>query len=1020
MLAASGSAADMTMVVDTALAEVPINKMPLVDDGDFKSIEGAVAYNADALALRWHFVTTAGAYTVTSVTPTDTAGDYDWLDHGDSGVYTIEIPASAGASINNDTEGVGWFTGVATGILPWAGPTIQFSPANVVNSTVNGSDLLDVSTVQVEGTDATDYIEGRTLATANYFDPAADTVATVTAVTDPVLVSDGTGANQIDTSSGGIAHVVLTDTATNLTNAPTSGDFTATMKTSLETAGGNSLATYDPPTRTEATADKAEILATTKQYNNYLHVGSGQTYSTIAAAESPAAAGDLIVVHPGTYSVTAVGKVGVTYWLDYGAILQPADSEADLFGSNAGYAVLGYGRVTMADSGALINLNAASADVRIELDTLVLDSTAGGITQAGAGSQVTLKARRITSTQSGHSIIESSDERCFLEADFIQTAEPLAASITAGGLVDIKCRYVKSTAANFLSATGACVVRFSGVYESTHASSNGINAASGNMIVLDHGSVNTTSGRPHMTIASGGIIQAAPDFGYDAARVTNSGTFVRNAEYPLASADSGATAVARTGADSDTLETLSDEIAGISAGTSPSLLQTTTITGLASQTVFNLTAGSADNDAYNDQLAVIVDAVTAEQKASIAISDYVGATKTVTLSGTPIFNIADGDTIHIIAAPPATVSGTVDANLVQMGGNTQSATDLKDFADAGYDPALNFIEGITAGGMARFITVDTGTTSASAIEGSVVQESKDLFLDGAPDAETVVQNGMTAQGYTAANSAALADLLDGGRLDLIIDSRSSQVSVDDIPTTAEFDARTLAAASYALASTQTTQGTILAKLDASFASSGVFSTGALVNSPVGEGGGLDAAGVRAAVGLASANLDTQLGTKASQTSVDAVKERTDNLPDDPAGVADVTINPVVDVEVVGGGPVEHEQAADINKRRLSRRQAGNLEMNRPWSQGANDTQWHSLDCGPILAGGKFLDGIAAPTVTGGDSKVSVGAYAVLGTEAKVRIATTADAPVGTTATIQLVLTPSVGAQVTIDCEFEVK
>jgi hypothetical protein len=45
-------------------------------------------------------------------------------------------------------------------------------------------------------------------------------------------------------------------------------------------------------------------------------------------------------------------------------------------------------------------------------------------------------------------------------------------------------------------------------------------------------------------------------------------------------------------------------------------------------------------------------------------------------------------------------------------------------------------------------------------------------------------------------------------------------------------------------------------------------------------GGLDAAGVRSAVGLASANLDTQLG--AIDTVVDAVKVKTDNLPSDPA------------------------------------------------------------------------------------------------------------------------------------------
>lgn len=129
---------DIWYDVDTALAEVPVNIMPLVDDTDFKAIEGAVAYNAAGMALRWHFVTCAGAYTVTSVTPT-TSGNYDWTDQGDSGIYTIEIPASGGASINNDTEGFGWFTGVATGILPWRGPVLGFRAAGLNDALVESA-----------------------------------------------------------------------------------------------------------------------------------------------------------------------------------------------------------------------------------------------------------------------------------------------------------------------------------------------------------------------------------------------------------------------------------------------------------------------------------------------------------------------------------------------------------------------------------------------------------------------------------------------------------------------------------------------------------------------------------------------------------------------------------------------------------------------------------------------------------------------------------------------------------------
>ena len=129
--------ADLWMDVDVALSEVPVNLMPLIDDGDFKSIEGAVTYNQAGLALFWHFVTTDGVYNNgVAVTPT-TAGNYDWTDHGTHGIYTIEIPASGGASINNDTEGFGWFTGVATGILPWRGPVIGFRAAVINNALID-------------------------------------------------------------------------------------------------------------------------------------------------------------------------------------------------------------------------------------------------------------------------------------------------------------------------------------------------------------------------------------------------------------------------------------------------------------------------------------------------------------------------------------------------------------------------------------------------------------------------------------------------------------------------------------------------------------------------------------------------------------------------------------------------------------------------------------------------------------------------------------------------------------------
>jgi len=122
---------DLWLHVDLAVT-VPVNILPLLDDVDFKSRETGIVFNQAGLDLVWNFVTSAGVQTQTAVTPTEAAGNYDWTSVGD-GMYNIEIPASGGASINNDTEGFGWFTGVATGVLPWRGPIIGFRAAGLNN-----------------------------------------------------------------------------------------------------------------------------------------------------------------------------------------------------------------------------------------------------------------------------------------------------------------------------------------------------------------------------------------------------------------------------------------------------------------------------------------------------------------------------------------------------------------------------------------------------------------------------------------------------------------------------------------------------------------------------------------------------------------------------------------------------------------------------------------------------------------------------------------------------------------------
>ena len=137
---------EIWMNVDEAV-RIPVNVMPLLDDRDFKTKEISVPYNADGMKLTWNFVTTDGMVTQTEVIPT-IGGDYDWVHVGD-GMYTLEFPASEGLSVNNDTEGFGWFVGCATGILPWRGPIVGFRAAASNDDLINAGLPLAKSADQV-------------------------------------------------------------------------------------------------------------------------------------------------------------------------------------------------------------------------------------------------------------------------------------------------------------------------------------------------------------------------------------------------------------------------------------------------------------------------------------------------------------------------------------------------------------------------------------------------------------------------------------------------------------------------------------------------------------------------------------------------------------------------------------------------------------------------------------------------------------------------------------------------------
>src|SRR3990167_6219454 len=200
---------DIFVDVDTDVI-LPVNILPLLDDTDFKSIETAVVYNSAGLAVTWNFVTAAGVVTGNAITPT-TGGVFDWSEPlADVGTYAIELQASGSAAgSNNDREGVGWFTGVATGVLPWRGPTIGFRRAALNDLFMDGG---TASTNLEDFFDGTGYAGGTAKLTVNtvQINGTSQTACDVTADTAAILVDTST---TLETDLDAIIAAVITNAA---------------------------------------------------------------------------------------------------------------------------------------------------------------------------------------------------------------------------------------------------------------------------------------------------------------------------------------------------------------------------------------------------------------------------------------------------------------------------------------------------------------------------------------------------------------------------------------------------------------------------------------------------------------------------------------------------------------------------------------------------------------------------------------------------------------------------------------
>lgn len=216
--------------VDTAIVMVV---GPCIDDTDFKTLEEAIAYNAAGMDISLIVEKTDGTTAVTAITLT-TAGTSDWT-HKDGGYYEVEVTAA-----QNAEEGIAYLRGVCTGVLPFESQHYNIVKANVYNSLISGTDVLTVDVTQWLGTAVTANIAGQ---------PTVDVTRVGASTQSLIDLKDfvDSGYDPVTNKVEGVKLVDTVTTATNLTNAPTNGDLTATMKTSIETEMSDALKTDTIP-----------------------------------------------------------------------------------------------------------------------------------------------------------------------------------------------------------------------------------------------------------------------------------------------------------------------------------------------------------------------------------------------------------------------------------------------------------------------------------------------------------------------------------------------------------------------------------------------------------------------------------------------------------------------------------------------------------------------------------------------------------------------------------------------------
>ena len=201
--------------------------------------------------------------------------------------------------------------------------------------------------------------------------------------------------------------------------------------------------------------------------------------------------------------------------------------------------------------------------------------------------------------------------------------------------------------------------------------------------------------------------------------------------------------------DDTDFKTLEEAIAYNAAGMDVSLIVEKT-DGTTAVTAITLTTGGTSDWTHKDGGYYEVE-ITAAQNAEEGIAYVRGVCTGVLPFESQRYSIVVANVYDSLT------KGTdkLQVDVTQLAGVTQSLTDLKDFADAGYDPAQNKVQGV--------VLVDTTTTNTDMV---------------GTNSAALAATALTNITWTDARAAALTDWINGGRLDLILDIIAADTTTD--------------------------------------------------------------------------------------------------------------------------------------------------------------------------------------------------------------------------------------------------